>query len=339
MLRVLHLRAEPSDEQARRLSNLLASRTAAAAVVECRTIGRAGTYRSVLDAVVRLRRDVRGFDVVHAWDVPGLTAASWAGAPNIVASLSDKLPRLRTWETPGRVHWACSTPYQLALARDRFGDQGRYSLIEPGLTAPQPNPMGRQTPRMPLGLAEDDRVLLAPGESTRNAGHEAAVWVVSMLHIIDPRYKLLIAGTGRYAAAATRLARALNRPDLLRVAADAAPLTPVADAVLFTPTGETPVLPVVECMTAGLPVVTTNHPAFRGYFMNRRAALVAEWDKPPSIARRVLELFEQPGLLQSMGEQARGEAAERFAAGAFVERYLEIYRAASQRRTGAPNAA
>ena len=96
MLRVLHLSGEPSDEQSRRLSELLAAEAAPAAVVERRSIGRGGTYRSVIDASLRLRRELRRFDVLHVWDATSLAVAGWLRAPRIVASFTGELPRRRS---------------------------------------------------------------------------------------------------------------------------------------------------------------------------------------------------------------------------------------------------
>lgn len=327
MVRVLHLRSEPSDEQSRRLSELLAREAPPDIAIERRTIGRGGSYRSLLDATLRLRRELRRFDVLHVWDALGLSTARWLNAPRVVANLTT-LANHRPWSSPAGAHWVCSTPYQHALIRDHLRGQARCSLIEPGVTAAEASGSARGTLRAQLGLAEDDRVLLAPGESTREAGHAHAVWVTSMLHIIDPRYKLLIAGTGPYAPAARKMAEALNRPELLRVATDGGvngSLLPAADAALFTPTGEPPMLPVIDCMAAGLPIVTTDHPALRGFFTDGKGLLLAEWKKAPAIARRVLELFERHGLIESMAAQARAVAAGRFGARELVERYLRVY--------------
>jgi glycosyltransferase involved in cell wall biosynthesis len=332
MVRVLLLRAEPSDDQSRRLSALLAIHASHAAVIELRTIGRGGTYRSVLDAMLRLRGKLARFDVVHVWDQDSFTVAQWAGAPAVLGSLVAGVampvigPALLRGRRGDLAHWACSTPWQLASTAARFGSD-TFELVEPGVEFLAATKT-REAIRSALGLTADDHVFLAPGESTREAGHETAVWVMSMLHIIDPRYKLLIAGTGPYARAARRMAAALNWPESLRVAADAGiegSIMPAADAVLFTPTGESPVLPVAECMAAGLPVVTTDHPAFRGFFAEGHGVLLAEWKKPPSVGRRALELFEQPGLLQVLAERARDEALKRFSVPNFVQRYMRMY--------------
>src|SRR5688572_18138520 len=49
-----------------------------------RRIGRGGDYANLFWAVIRLRRDVGSFDVVHAWDGVALTAALLAGAKRVV---------------------------------------------------------------------------------------------------------------------------------------------------------------------------------------------------------------------------------------------------------------
>src|SRR5688572_18570106 len=86
MLRVLHLLAYPSDDQARRLSALLARSAASRVVIETWTIGRGGDWRSPVAAAFGLRRDLWSFDVVHVWDEASLLAASLAGAAKVVVS-------------------------------------------------------------------------------------------------------------------------------------------------------------------------------------------------------------------------------------------------------------
>jgi glycosyltransferase involved in cell wall biosynthesis len=91
------------------------------------------------------------------------------------------------------------------------------------------------------------------------------------------------------------------------------------------------VLPLAEAMSAGLPVVAEDRPSLRGFLTEGRGALLGAWKKPPAVARRVLELFDRPGLLQSTAAQARDEAAPRFGVTRFVEQYKRIYRDLAER--------
>jgi glycosyltransferase involved in cell wall biosynthesis len=225
------------------------------------------------------------------------------------------------------VEFVCSTPAQLAAATSRL-PENRCHLIEPG--AASADTSRRDELRSRLGFRSDDRILLAPGASTRAAGHGTAVWVTSMLHIIDPRYKLLIPGVGPRVHDARLRAEALKRSELLRVASDTPNVCPadatiVADAALFVPEGPVVPQPLVDCLAAGLPVVAPRLPALRDVLTDRSTAF-SETPAPPAVARRVLELIERPGLREQLAAGARAEAAERFGVAGFVSAYVDLYR-------------
>jgi hypothetical protein len=59
--------------------------------------------------------------------------------------------------------------------------------------------------RARLGFGEGDHVVLAAGESTRNASHTDAAWTVAILHIFDPKYRLAALGSGRAGSEVHRL--------------------------------------------------------------------------------------------------------------------------------------
>src|SRR5205823_4894860 len=60
--------------------------------------------------------------------------------------------------------------------------------------------------RESLGLAKEDYILLAAGETTDAAGHLDALWAASILHHLDVRFKLLLWGEGPGVARILRFA-------------------------------------------------------------------------------------------------------------------------------------
>jgi hypothetical protein len=351
MARVLHLLAEGSDDQARRLSALVARRSVHD--VETRTIGRGGTFRSPLQAMLSLRDDLWSFDLLHAWDAKGLAAASIFGGVPVLASLSTEtaLPT-PAWRSafPRRVmrytEVVCSTASQRAGVSRQIGSE-RAHLIEPAVEMDRAVTGRRAAVRARLGLHADHRVILAPGESTRAARHEVAAWMMSILHIIDPRFRLLIAGTGPRVEQARRMAASLRRPEMLCVAADAVvrpdEVLEASDAAVLTATGPVPSLSLAECMAAGLPIVAARGPAVTDLLVDGQTAiLTAEAAAPPVIARAILDLLEDAAKCDRLAAAARAEAARRFAPGRLLAAYDVLYERMADRlspATAAPPAA
>src|SRR5688572_27096771 len=114
MSRLLHLIGRPPDLQTERTLRVVRQSSAAGHDHETRTIGLGGDYANLFWAIVGLRRDLGGFDVVHAWDERAMLAAACAGARRILfspqpAPARRTLDRLRFAMRYRDVHVVCST--------------------------------------------------------------------------------------------------------------------------------------------------------------------------------------------------------------------------------------
>ncbi len=101
-----------------------------------------------------------------------------------------------------------------------------------------------------------------------------------------------------------------------------------ADVLAFPSTKEGWGLAVLEAMSAGLPVVTSDLPAFLEYLRSGRDALVVPVDDAAALSRALAAILDDPGL-----------AAELRAAGLAVSRQFTWSRAArrSLRLPGQPS--
>jgi glycosyltransferase involved in cell wall biosynthesis len=175
-------------------------------------------------------------------------------------------------------------------------------------------------------------VLLAPGESTRAAAHEDAVWAAAIAHYLDPRYKLLVWGRGERAGAAVRLATSVSGLNMLRAGErwlgplEFEALLPAADAVLVTARGPVPTLPIAVCMAAGLPIVAAVTYTVAELLEDRHTALMVPRRQPRLMARRVIELREDAALQWSVSDVARTEAYEYFSLTRFLDQFRSVYR-------------
>ena len=338
MVRVLHLSDSLPDFSAERSSAALAQHVGDAWQIETRSIGRGGDYGNAPLAFLGLRGGaIEEFDVVHAWSFTALWVAALSGERPIIFTPSQALPgRSMRWLGAAmrrrEVHLVCSSDAERDFYLRNRIDPQRCSVIRPGTH------LGRNTPRRDpalraaLGLADADYVLLAPGESTRASGHREALWSTAILHELDPCYRILTWGRGPMMPLCVRLAGKFRQPTTLVTARqklgreiEFAELLPAADAVLFVPTGPTPILPLAICMAAGLPIIATACPWTGDLLQDGENSTVIPRFSSPAVAQRVIELRQDAALELRIRKSASAGARELFALDRFVEQYKKLY--------------
>ncbi|HEY2586078.1 MAG TPA: glycosyltransferase family 4 protein [Tepidisphaeraceae bacterium] len=342
MVQVLHLTSTTAD--------LSAAHTAAAirraagddeagsgVHVTTRTTGRGGVYRHAAHAALSLRFG-RGilFDAVHAFDVPSLLAAC-AGPSPVVFSPSGPPAITPAWLAAAMVYRNGTVIANTAALRRRLIAQGvpapRCDVLPPPVDLSHLTEQRDESLRADLGIAPDDRVVLAPGESIHSAGHLLALHAISILHVLDRRCRLLVWGRGPSLPHLRHLAKNLRQSNVLVVAEERVgrriafeQLLAAADFALVTAPGVTSSTPIAMCMAAGLPIVAGAAPATSELLADGRTASVAPTLAPRLIAQRLLRMIEDPAGASALGRGARTEAARRFDARASADRFLALYR-------------
>jgi glycosyltransferase involved in cell wall biosynthesis len=334
MTRVLHVLGRDEDLQTRVSLRTLREQLSPRDVEQhVHALGSAPLW-----AALRLRREMGAFDVVHAWDERAFAAAALAGARRVVFSTSTKLGR----RTIHRVNRALDSR-EVDLVCTNEATQRRYVTagVPPGrchVVRPPIDPRGfdasaRAAAREALGLAEDDYVLLAPGESTRAAAHERAVWAGSILHVVDERYRVLLWGRGSRLPIAAGLGDKLRQKGLVVVAervlrrrVEFHELLPAADAMLVASDqpGGNPT-PLAMAMAAGVPVVGVASAELSDLMTDRTTALTVPAFAPRPVAQLVLELRANSDLRRSIISHARRTAAQVFSADRFVAEVSRLY--------------
>ncbi len=336
MISVLHLLPVGADFQTARSVELLAGHLGAEYRVQVRTIGRTGTYRDEIAAGFALRRS-REFDVVHAWGIGAFATAVLTSRASIVFSPTDPL-------TSGHIRWlrAASSYRQFncvvpsATLNRSLVERGiapeRVHLIRPGVEFSRVKRRRNNELRASLDLAPDDYVLLAPGQSTRGAGHVDALWAAAILHHLDPHYKLLLWGQGPDLDRVTRFRRHIVNVDCLRVAQpllgrrlDFEDLLPATDMVLISAAGLTQTLPVAIAMAAALPIVAAVTYSVSELLEDHHTALMVAPGSPRAMAQRLLELREDSHLQWQLADRARAEAFDFYALTRFVDEHRTLY--------------
>jgi glycosyltransferase involved in cell wall biosynthesis len=339
MPRVLHLSDVLADFSAGHAAASLVQHAVDEFRIESRTIGRGGDYRNPATAVFAMRGEVAGaFDVVHVFSFAALWVALFAGAGRIIFSPVQLLPRRSIrWLAAAMkrrdIRLVCTSETEQRIDVQHGIDPRRCTLIPPGVAVEPAHSRRDPALRQALGLADEDYVLLAPGETTRQAGHREALWATGLLHVLDPRYRLLIWGRGAKVQSCANLAGKLNQARALVMAEQTlgrkiefAGLLPAADAVLFAPGGPTPVLPLALCMGAGLPIVATRAPGFGNLLKDGDNCMLAPQRSSRMLAQRVVEMRQNAELQTRIRESARNQARDLFCVRRFIEQYNDIYR-------------
>jgi hypothetical protein len=332
MIRVLHLLSTGADFQTRRTQELLCREAGGEFNSQHQTIGRGGDFRSTAIAAIRLRDS--DAQIIHAWGQSALTAAAFAGAERILFSPDSSMPTrsigwVRAVMSYRNVQMVCASVLQQRLAVERGVPIAQCHLIRPAVEFARLGGKQNVEFRESLGLASDDFVLLAPGDSVRAAEHALAVWTCGILNVLDSRYKILLWGRGPRSDAVVRLGRQLHQETMVNVAGpkvEFEKLLTAADAVLVTASDSAPTLPIAVCMAAAVPIVSVTNYTTAELLEDRHTALMTPHPSPRLLAQRVQDLQADSAMSWSIADMARTEAYEYFSASRLLNQYREIYR-------------
>ena len=337
MVRICHLLDHDADFETARSSESLSRAAGEGFHIQRKTIGRGGTWRDVANAAASFRRGEEQFDIVHAWGGAALTAAALAGKGRILFSPSPEThPRTVRWLRAvmdyRHVEVAAPTTTLRRALVQRGVPIGQCHLIRPGVEFGRV-PRRRRDPELRgrLGLSDNDFVLLAAGESTRAASHVEAVWAASILYVAYEKYKIVAWGRGSGRDSVIHFAKK-TMPGAFRDARQRLgeqvgfeELIPAADMVLVTPRRPVATLPIALCMAAAMPIVSTVTSTVSELLEDRHTALMIT-GKPRQIARRAMDLIEDPQLQWRLADMARTEAYEYFSFTRFVNQFRAVYR-------------
>ncbi len=335
-IRVLHLLSGGADFQTRRTQELLCREAGAEFNFQQKTIGRGGDFRSLPMAAIGLRGN--DASIVHAWGQSALTAAAFAGAGRILfspdSSLADNsIGWVRAVMNYRNVQMVCASALQQRRAVERGIPISQCHLIRPAVEFSRLAERRNDAFRKSLRFADDDFVLLVPGESVRSAEHKLAVWTGGILNVLDSRCKILLWGQGEQASAAVLLGRQLKQESMVTSAktklgtpVEFEKLLTAADACLVTASLSAPILPIAICMAAALPIVSVTNYTTAELLEDRHTALMTPSPSPRLLAQRVHDLQADSTLAWSLADMARTEAYEYFSASRLLDQYRTIYR-------------
>ena len=281
-----------------------------------------------------------GATVVHANSVRAALATAIAarrGGPPAVIHVRDVLPDTRSARAVKRVALA-QRGSVVCISRhvaDRFAPGGRSRLPLSIVHNPvdlirfDPARVDRAATRAQLDLPADAVAVAIVGQITHWKGHDTAVRALQIVRRIHPEVRLLVVGSVKFDAPATRFANDDYLAELRRLVAELG----LADAVRFT--GEREDIPeilgavdllvlpsieepfgrsIIEAMAMGTPVIATDVGGPVEILSHGETGLLAPPRDPAAWAGAIAEVVERPDAARARALRARAVAAERFAA-------------------------
>lgn len=289
----------------------------------------------VADAL-RLRHTVDRPGVVHAFGMPALAIASLGRRGGIVFSpvrdpSEHQIGWLRAVSAYRRLEVLCSSDTVRRRLVTRGMPADRCHIARPGVKFSSIAKKRDTDLRRQFGFSDTDTVLLVPLEITHNSGHSLAMWATSILHIVQPHYRLLVWGRGPAIGTLAHVRNLILKPGMMTIATDIdpaieiEPLFSAADGVLMTPSGNVSPMLIAMAMASGRPIVATITQQLCELIEDRHTALLVKNPTQRAIAQRIMDLFADPQLAQQLQDRAGAEAYDYLTAGRFVDVCEKIY--------------
>jgi glycosyltransferase involved in cell wall biosynthesis len=331
MIRVLQLIDTSASFQNARTATHLASQLGPGFSVERRILD--GTSQ-IIKTFRQQRRVVH--DIIHAFTPRSLAVASAIGGKIVYTAGETPSQKMAGWVRAAAAYrdlnLVCATDSLRRFYVERGLPIARCHLIRPGVEFSRIARRRNDILRATLGFRPTDHVMLCAGSSTRAANHRLAIWAASILHVLDPRHRLLLWGRGETAESNIDFAASLKRHDFFTAAiqrlarqVEFEELLPAADTILITPVAPSSTLAIAICMAAGLPIVATVTPTVAELLEDRHTALLTT-AQPRAVAQRVLDLLADNNLQWSISDMARTEAYDYFSLTRFLEQHRALYR-------------
>lgn len=295
--------------------------------------GSGGRWRAAQRLHALLRR--AHYDIVHAHDAHGLTAAWLAGAHRkarlvatrrVVYPLGGGIGQWRYRSAQQVV--AISLAVRGALTASGL-PEGRITVVHSGVELPSlPSDEARRRAREQFKLSSADAVLGTVGMFYPDKGQESLLRALGLLLKDFPQCRLLLAGEGPERTQLESLARELQISEAVRFAGfveDVAQVYAGLDIFLFPAVDEGLGTALLAAMAHALPVVALDRGAGREVMESGRSGVLVADREPATLAAAVRRLLMDLAAARQLGEAARARIAERFSAAQMVEGNLRVY--------------
>jgi glycosyltransferase involved in cell wall biosynthesis len=203
----------------------------------------------------------------------------------------------------------------------------------------RPHRLPDQTLRRELGLAPDDRIVLAVGNLYAVKGHEQLIEALALVPA-SVRAHVVIAGRGELAESLAARASALGvseRLHLLGLRGDIPNLLAAADLFVQPSLEEGLPIAILEAMFAGRAIVASDVGEI-GTALGEGSGLVVPPGDPAALAASILRVLDHPLEAAALGACASRRATSVYGLDSMVARYAHIYGRALRHAAGTPRA-
>ena len=204
--------------------------------------------------------------------------------------------------------------------------RGRTRIIPNGAEELRPT-AERADVRVRLGLSDHDVVAILVADLRPQKDAHVFVEAVAGAHARDDRVRGLVVGAGpeqqRVSAAVARTGGAVT---MLGARLDVADLVNASDIVCLSSFGEALPLALLEGMSLGKPIVSTDVGGVSEAVVHGETGLLVPPREPDALAEAVLALARDPALRRRLGEAGRSRQRELFSADAMADSYAEAFR-------------
>lgn len=287
-------------------------------------------------------------DVAHSHEFSMAIYGGWAawraGVPHVITMhgsryYAGRLRRrlaLRAAVSASQRTVAVSDSLARAIADDLWVQRSRVGVFANGVRYTPPD---RVTLRDELGLAPDDRLLVAVGNLYPVKGHRHLVDAVALLAARHPTLHMAIAGRGDLAESLETQARSHGidtRLHLLGLRSDVAAILAAADVFVQPSLSEGMPLALLEAMWAGRAIVASGVGEIAVALQDGAAGLLVEPGDPAALATALERLLNDPGQAGQLGDRAARRARAEYDVTRMVGRYVELYEQSMRRQTRKP---
>ncbi len=162
----------------------------------------------------------------------------------------------------------------------------------------------------------------------KTKGLEYFVEAIKILQATSYKLQAIIIGEGNERKNLENLIKNYNLQDDIILAGKietAAELLPAFDIYICSSVKEGFPYAILEAMSAGLPIVSTDVGGIPEMITDGKNGLLVEPNNPEELAEKIITLIKEETLRNALGEQAKNDAKEKFGIEKMIEKTKEVY--------------
>lgn len=291
----------------------------------------------------RLRRHLKrgGFDIVHAFKsapcVYGCLAGVLAGVPVVLGGYREQYRCRGLLRLAHRVVNRCisgwitnSRAISDSLVRGVGADPERLRVVYNGIDRDMF--VSRFSPREAkrrLGLDGDTPVVSIIGRLRPEKNHAMFVEMAGRVLATRGKVRFLIAGDGLLEDELKELTVSLgvdHAVHFLGVRSDIADILAATDVCVITSPREGLANSLVEAMSVGVPVISTEYPGVEEVIENNQEGFVVPQSDVDRMASAVVRLLDDEALRERMGKKGEERVGRQFGMEAMANSLIAVYR-------------